>query len=52
MRPSGEAFALLHFHDSRRALATPGVLGPALTRDRLVLALYETARNISSAEPQ
>jgi eukaryotic-like serine/threonine-protein kinase len=52
MRPAGEAFAVLHFHGSRRSLGPIGILGPAVTGDRMIMALNETTGNIWVADPQ
>ena len=52
MRTIGEAFAVLHLHSSRQVLAPSAFVGPALTKDRLILALTETTGNIWIAEPR
>ena len=53
-KPSGEPFAVLHFHEARRSLAGFGLsgFGPAVSRDRLTFALPESSGNIWIAEKE
>jgi serine/threonine protein kinase len=53
-KPTGDPFAVLHFHESRHSLATVGlaVFGPAIASDRLIFALPEFTGNIWLAEPE
>ena len=47
-RPSGDAFAVWHFHEARRSLASISLpmRGLAVARDRIVVSLSESTGNI------
>ena len=52
-RLSGEGFAAIHFHDSRRSLGNVALaeLEIEITRDRIFLVLGEVTSNIWILEP-
>jgi hypothetical protein len=51
-RPAGEAFAVYHFHETRRApnILGAAAFGPAIGRNQITFSLQERSGNIWIAE--